>query len=655
MLLNKALAPAPRSHAFVFWMWLLAAALGLVGEEALLKGHPAASAGLFILGVTLAIVGDRSGGPPEDVGTLDPLALSRESADPSRRLPGYALLSSGVICVAFATLDEAQDGATASSGWVWGIGLLLAACGGYLLLAGRSLSEDRDKGRRRLEFGGVAILVAIAFLLRFSDLAATPFQVHGDEATIGLEARRILAGAFPDPFSVGWFDVPFLSFAIPAAFLRYLGNDLFALRLASVVQGVGSIALLYVLVRRLFSPRVAFMAAFLMTVAHWHIHYSRTGFHYMQAVFVILLLFWLFERGLQKRDAFSFMLAGFAVGLCVLVYYSARVAPVILVVYVAHRAVTEAGFLRTHRRGLVILGLSAALFIAPVAAFFSAHPGALNSRGRQVFLLDRTTLAQEYSETGFTRLEDLLAAQTRAIALAFNRGTDMSLQYGFKGPLLDGWTAALMVLGVAIIILRWRSSNYFLIAAWLFLPLLLGGVLTIDAPFSPRILTALPPLLIAAALAIDSLWQATQRAFGQTGKFVLLAAVVILGLVIGRANYVDYFDEFAGKTHRYDAITEAAYFMAGLPSDNYVLYLNAEATIGYETARFLAPNVRGEDRSAEFGRPSLRTDDVEGQPVFLLLGEYMGKLDELRQRYPGGETIAGPGTPTRYIAYIPPP
>jgi hypothetical protein len=95
--------------------------------------------------------------------------------------------------------------------------------------------------------------------------------------------------------------------------------------------------------------------------------------------------------------------------------------------------------------------------------------------------------------------------------------------------------------------------------------------------------------------------------------------------------------------------------MAGLPSDNYVLYLNAEATIGYETARFLAPNVRGEDRSAEFGRPSLRTDDVEGQPVFLLLGEYMGKLDELRQRYPGGETIAGPGTPTRYIAYIPPP
>jgi hypothetical protein len=566
--------------------------------------------------------------------------------------PSIVPMALGVVLVAIAAVDEMRDGATASAAWIWACGLAFVTAG--VALSGRTSERTRQK-RNWPEIAGVAAILILAFVFVFPDLASTPFQVHGDEASIGLEARRILDGTLPDPFSVGWYDVPLMSFMIPAPFLHFLGDDLFALRLASMIQGVGSVLLLYLLAKRLFSIRVAFIASFLLAVAHWHVHYSRTGFHYMQAIFATLLLFWLFERGIQRRDRITPLLAGFAAGLCLVVYYAARLAPVILLVWVLYRAFSERSFIPRYRNQLALFACGAVLFAAPFAIFYKEHPGALTSRTDQVFLLNKETLALEYGKRGLNRLEDVVAAQTRETLLAFNKGGDKSFQYGNVRPLLDRWTAPLMVLGLVLLALRFRRSNYFLLGIWVALTLLFGAILTIDAPFSPRMVIVLPALILVAALAIDAILSAVAVVAGSRARVAMLLTFVVLGGLIASANHREYFDRFATEPHRYDAITEASFFMDRLPPDSYVLFLNGTESIAYETPRFLSPNVRGEDRSSEFGTPGLSLEGVEGRPVFILMGAYLDRLEELQAKYPGGETIVGSGNPANFVAYIPAP
>ena len=194
-------------------------------------------------------------------------------------------------------------------------------------------------------------ILGVAVALRFPNLATIPPNVHGDEVSIGLDARKIMTGHMPAVFATGWYDVPALSFALHAATMRVFGDNLFGLRMASAIEGVLSIVLLYLLARRLWGPRPALLAAAFMAVAAWHIHFSRTGFHYMQAPVATLLALYFLVRGIQDRRVLDWVLCGFAIGLCIEVYYAARLAPVIVLVYLGYRAVTERGFVRTHARG----------------------------------------------------------------------------------------------------------------------------------------------------------------------------------------------------------------------------------------------------------------------------------------------------------------
>jgi 4-amino-4-deoxy-L-arabinose transferase-like glycosyltransferase len=108
--------------------------------------------------------------------------------------------------------------------------------------------------------------------------------------------------------------LPQLGYAISAGFMGLFGDDLFGLRTASVFLGTASVLLVYFLTKRLFSPRIAAVAAFLLAVSHWHIHFSRSGIHYMQGSFATLLLFVLLLRGIDGGRRVDFLLAGFAIG-----------------------------------------------------------------------------------------------------------------------------------------------------------------------------------------------------------------------------------------------------------------------------------------------------------------------------------------------------
>ena len=195
------------------------------------------------------------------------------------------------------------------------MGLAAVAVGSFLLECHPMPWRWRPRGPLLLEAGLLLAVVGLAIWLRLPDLATVPPNVHGDEADVGLLARDILAGRMQVLFATApAAEATAVTFALHAATMRVFGDNLFGLRMASAIEGVVSIVLLYLFARRVWGPRPALLAASFMAVAAWHIHFSRTGFHYMQAPVAMLLALYFLVRGLQDRRVLDWVVCGFAIG-----------------------------------------------------------------------------------------------------------------------------------------------------------------------------------------------------------------------------------------------------------------------------------------------------------------------------------------------------
>jgi hypothetical protein len=150
--------------------------------------------------------------------------------------------------------------------------------------------------------------------------------------------------------------------------------------------------------------------------------------------------------------------------------------------------------------------------------------------------------------------------------------------------------------------------------------------------------------MVVAALPLAALWRAN---WARSEPVRLAARGAALGAValIAAISVHDYFwtwrrSEFARYVY-HSEITAASEYMRALPRGTYVCFYSDRHPLSLETRQFLAPDVRGEDRSREFSRKegSIAIDVAE--PVaFVLLGPYAALLPSLEEAYPGGREVA---------------
>lgn len=82
---------------------------------------------------------------------------------------------------------------------------------------------------------------------------------------------------------------------------QVFGESAWAIRLPSVIFGVGSIWAFFFLARQLFGSREALLGAALMTVSYHHIWYSQNARGYMGLLFFTLLATWCWLEALEKN------------------------------------------------------------------------------------------------------------------------------------------------------------------------------------------------------------------------------------------------------------------------------------------------------------------------------------------------------------------
>jgi hypothetical protein len=143
------------------------------------------------------------------------------------------------------------------------------------------------------------VLLAVGVIARSAYLSHFPMQVHADESSSVVEGvSKFVVG------EGGWAlhgsafgGHPNLSYWLTAILGRIVGElSLWSARLGSALSGSLSLLLFTLFVWQVFGRRVGLFFLVFAVPFHLHVHYSRTAFPYIHAVFFAALVSLAFAR-----------------------------------------------------------------------------------------------------------------------------------------------------------------------------------------------------------------------------------------------------------------------------------------------------------------------------------------------------------------------
>ena len=193
----------------------------------------------------------------------------------------------------------------------------------------------------------LAIILGLAALLRFGDLATTPPGLWSDEAMNGVNTIQALGGGNWKIYYPENFGREGLFINIQAIFVKFLGHEPWVLRLPSAIFGVLTVLGLYFMTKELFGRRAGLFASFFLATSFWHIIFSRMGFRAIMAPFLLVWSFYFLllairlassprsptSRGSRTssraRPDLLIALAGIMFGLGFHTYIAFRIAPLL--------------------------------------------------------------------------------------------------------------------------------------------------------------------------------------------------------------------------------------------------------------------------------------------------------------------------------------
>ncbi len=373
----------------------------------------------------------------------------------------------------------------------------------------------------------VALLTALAALLRLLWLSDIPPGLYHDEGYNGLDALRVLSGEWPVYFPANNGREPALIYII-AVTVGLVGRTPGALRLAAAACGTFTIPATYVMARTWFSRRVALLGTAVLAVTFWHVHLSRIGFRAITLPLAMALALWTGARAYRSGRVRDWLLCGVLYGVCFYTYLPARFSLIALLACGFLLAVAGRG--RRLWPGVVWFVAGAALAIAPLAVYAIGNWDQVMGRAGQVSVFNPAINGGDLWGT--------LARQlVRTLGMFFVRG-DTIARHNLPGrPVFDPVLGAAMVIGaVQIVRNRRRSLAPALTGVWVAVMVIPTWVAE-DAPHFLRAVGVLPLLPFLPAVGLDAaIGWLERRSLAKWGK-VLVCGVLLLGLGLTIRDY----------------------------------------------------------------------------------------------------------------------
>ena len=627
---------------------------------------------------------------------------------------GFVFMLAGLVLAVVTIANLASRDNHEQVRWLWVASLALLVAGsavvGALGPAPAVLPKAASPRSRRqtlLELAGVAGLLALAVFMRVYRLQQMPPGIFVDETNAALDAIRILEGRPDSPFATGWFETPTMYAYYLVGLFQFLGTSFAALKTASLLPAILTVAAIYPLARLLFGIPTAFAATFLLAVSRWHITMSRWGWNEVAPLLFMIVALYFLLRAVRDRRASDYALGGLFLGLGHYTYLASRLVLLAVALYLLYRVLFERGFLRRTWRGLAIFAVVYLATFGPLLVTYARNPFTFSNRSQQVSIV--VDMQEYYQQQRGPTAPKLVGQALRAMGLPKEisllplqestlRHVEMFLAFGDRNPrhnlpgapMLDPITGSLLILALGFAIFQVFRPNarraddedwvegvgggqrYALLLFWLLVPLL-GGILTrLDE--APQAYRTLPVIGAAVLLAGDAAVRSA-RVFGSAmahlgdpkdARWLRALPAVLVAVVLvwaGSINYRLFFDVQARDGRVWQAFspieTAVASEVAGA-MDSSSLYLSPRlyhfSPLKYLAYRSPARGGGGLDHPAyQMTEPAtdLPLSDPFGQDALFLLDTYYQHVPELfLTYYPGArfEVVAGPGGQPLFLA-----
>lgn len=555
------------------------------------------------------------------------------------------------------------------------------------------------------EFALLLLVLGVALFLRFYRLGDWLGGMHGDEGEAGLDAMRVLRGEHVPPFGTGWFGQGNLYYWCVALGMKFAGTGLFGLRVFSALAGVLLLAPTYLLARRWFGARVAILSAAFLAISDVAINFSRLEFSNVTTPLSLAAGFLFLFRGLRNGRLLDFLLAGFAHAAGLYFYQGGRLTPLLGLAFLGYLLVllpllTAAGaairrapgraprrVLRQQLRRARRLGVPALVYLvalltfgAPFVAFSFDNREEATSRVKEKLVFNNESRMTATHAVGhaplFLGLRRPHAADTLPVPVVFEK-TPLSLQIGRDGfwprvlwrqllvtlsiltyredassiytfshaPIAKPFEAVLIILSLAWALAGVRDPRRGALTIWFWGTIVVGGVLTIDAPYMARLVGILPVLAIAAAFSLDALSRALEGALPRRGRGAGKVLLVAVLLALAGQNFRDYFDRYTRTSPPFAPTVGQAWFVRetnrrasaeGRPFPHYYDLGAHEIYWSHSVNRFLNPDATGMDLANPSQSLPL-ADPPDADAIFLVWDNNRHYLPILEALYPGGK------------------
>lgn len=346
--------------------------------------------------------------------------------------------------------------------------------------------------------------------------------LHGDEAMIGLVARKLnLEGLYGITFC-HFYSLPEPFFYLPAVTMKIFGDNLFGLRMSSFITSMGVMAVFFSLIKRWFSEDVAFYTGLLFLCNLYFLQLTGIALQFGTATFCSVLLIYLIDRANVQK--YFFVLVGLLLGMSQYLYTANAALPFIFVIFqlvycVNHKISKTYCFF-----SIVFVTILSSIIVYPLLK----HTILINHTDH-IMLWGTGKMAHTYTKF---KTDNFCVLAYNQVKYSFG-GIFLYGEYQLYGTtsILNKW--AFLLFSIGLLWIRDYRVACSLIATIMIT--FLGVTLAGDPPFFPHFAGILPFLFVITAFGVNWLYKE---------KETILSVIVALALLVTLADYRQYVDVF---------------------------------------------------------------------------------------------------------------
>ena len=360
------------------------------------------------------------------------------------------------------------------------------------------IEYDNDKQIKLLDILIILVIFFVAFFIRIYKLLEIPPGYFGDDnVTLRFifDAKNINLPIFT---STLW------SATLPSKIVCFLSNlidgvSLYSVKLINVIFGALSVIFIYLLVKEIFSKKLALITAIIYTFTFQHILLSRKIELYAMAILFIALSFYFYFLGLNKKNKILMIFSGISLGLSLYMYTACKALPLIFIFFWLMILILNFKKLNINNFILInlLIVLPSIIVFLPLFNYSINNPNVFLGRVKFVNLLPQ--IIKNPGVSLFNQFDIFLK-------LFFNENSPSGI-YNLPGhSAFDNISNYFFLIGIIYLLINWKNLKYTFILIWFVFGMTMGILAATMDLYPIRILLVYPLYPLIVAIGIERIY-----------------------------------------------------------------------------------------------------------------------------------------------------